>query len=92
LYYLLATRTPDASSANAANLLVWGAIRRAYQRGLAFDFDGIVHAGQMRFFLGFGAQLSSRLIITRARPLYRAARFLRRRMAHSRVRESALFT
>jgi len=92
LYYLLATRAPGAASANAANLLVWTAIRRAYERGLAFDFDGVVHAGQMRFFLGFGAQLSSRLIITRSRPLYRAARFLRGRMASARARESELFT
>jgi hypothetical protein len=94
LYYLLATRAPGASSANAANLLVWSAIRRAQERGLAFDFDGIVHSGQMRFFLGFGAQLTSRLIITRTRALYGAARFLRRRLAHARARalESAIFT
>ncbi|HEY7929452.1 MAG TPA: GNAT family N-acetyltransferase [Steroidobacteraceae bacterium] len=94
LYYLLATRAPDASSANAANLLVWSAIRRAQERGLAFDFDGIVHSGQLRFFLGFGAQLTSRLIITRTGPLYSAARFLRRRMVHTGARdlESAIFT
>lgn len=92
LYYLMATRAPDASSANAANLLVWSAIRHAQERGLIFDFDGIVHGGQMRFFLGFGARLCSRLIITRTRPLYGAAHFLRRRMATSRTRESAIYT
>lgn len=92
LYYLLATRTPDASSANAANLLVWSAICQAQERGLIFDFDGIVHGGQMRFFLGFGARLCSRLIITRTGPLYGAAHFLRGRMAAPRSRESAVFT
>jgi hypothetical protein len=92
LYYLLATRTPDSSSANAANLLVWAAIQRAHERGLSFDFDGIVHAGQMRFFLGFGAQLCSRLIVTRTRALYGAARFVRLQMAPARTRESAIFT
>jgi hypothetical protein len=48
----------------------------------------------LRFFLGFGAQLTSRLIITRTGPLYSAARFLRRRMVHTGARdlESAIFT
>jgi hypothetical protein len=90
MYYLLATRLPDSASAGAANLLLWSAIKRAHERGLVLDLDGIIHAGQMRFFMGFGGQMSSRLIVTRGQPLYHVAQYVRRRLQWSvRGRRSA---
>jgi hypothetical protein len=80
MYYLLASRLPGPTSVGAANLLLWSVIKRAHERGLILDLDGIVHAGQMRFLLGFGGQMSSRLIVTRGRPLYYVARYLGQRM------------
>jgi hypothetical protein len=80
MYYLLATRLPDPTSAGAANLVLWSAINRAHRRGLILDLDGIIHAGQMRFFLGFGGKMSSRLIVTRGRPLYHVVRYVHRRV------------
>jgi hypothetical protein len=86
MYYLLATRRPTPASAGAANLLLWSAIKQAHERGLILDFDGIIHTGQMRFFLGFGGQMSSRLIVTRSRPLYNVIRYVSQRIDPSRVR------
>jgi lipid II:glycine glycyltransferase (peptidoglycan interpeptide bridge formation enzyme) len=89
MYYLLASKLPGAGSAGAANLLMWCAIRRAHERGLVVDLDGIIHPGQMRFFMGFGGQMSSRLIVTRGRPLYHVARYARQCMKRIRGGKTA---
>jgi hypothetical protein len=92
MYYLLATKLPDPTSAGAANLLLWSAIKRAHQRGLILDLDGIIHAGQMRFFLGFGGQMSSRLIVTRGRPLYHVAHYVRQCIRGRGSTDTSYFT
>jgi hypothetical protein len=69
MYYNTATRAP-CNSAGAMNLLVWNAIKLANQKALTFDFDGVVKIGTMRFFSGFGGNLTSRLLITKRRPAY----------------------
>ena len=95
MYYLLASKLPGTGSAGAANLLMWSAIRRAHERGLVLDLDGIIHPGQMRFFMGFGGQMSSRLIVTRGRPLYHVARYARQclqRIRGGKAADTSYFT
>jgi hypothetical protein len=77
MYYLLSTRSMDSSSGGAVNLLVWTALKMAHERGLVFDFDGVINSGQMRFFLGFGGCPSNRFVITRSRMAYRLLRSLK---------------
>jgi hypothetical protein len=69
MYYNTATRS-RCNSAGAMNLLVWHAIKLAHEKALTFDFDGIVKIGTMRFFSGFGGNLTTRLLITKRRPAY----------------------
>ena len=92
MYYLMATRLPGSNSAGAGNLLLWAAIKRAHQRRLILDLDGVIHEGQMRFFLGFGGQISYRLIVTRGRPLYDVARYLHQRIRNRRSVYTSCFT
>jgi len=92
MYHLLATRQPGAASTNAANLLVWSAIKRAHERGLIFDFDGVVNSGQMRFFLGFGGEISWRLMVTRTRPIYGLARAVRMKLVRHGSSDTSHFT
>jgi len=91
MYYLLSARNPDTGSTGAVNLLLWSAIERAHERGLMFDFDGLINSGQMRFLLGFGGQLSTRLIVTRSRPLYRLAECANDKLFHRHSQGNAKF-
>jgi hypothetical protein len=91
MYYLLSTRNPDIANTGAVNLLLWSAIQRAHERELVFDFDGVINSGQMRFLLGFGGQLSTRLIVTRAKPLFRLARYANNKLFHGHSKENARF-
>src|SRR5262249_46283070 len=92
MYYLMATRLPGSNSAGAANLLLWAAIKRAHERGLILDLDGVIHDGQMRFFLGFGGQMSYRLIVTRSRSHYDVARYLHQCIRGRRSVDTSCFT
>jgi len=74
MYYLLSTRAPDASDHGSVNLLIWSAMEKAHEYGLIFDLDGVSTRGNARFLSGFGGEINTRLIITRARPVYRAVR------------------
>jgi hypothetical protein len=72
LYYTLSTRVPDASESGCVNLLIWSAIRKAQALGLIFDLDGIVSQGIARFLGGYGGEISVRMVVTHAKPLYGA--------------------
>ena len=69
-YYLLTTRIPDAHD-GAVSLVLWEAIQDAAQRGLIFDFDGLINKENFAFFSGFGGVLCPRYVVTRISPLVR---------------------
>jgi Acetyltransferase (GNAT) domain len=70
MYYLMSTRDQSVRDNGSANLLVWSAMKRAHERGLSFDLDGVSSEGTARFLSGFGGTVKTRLIITKGRPLY----------------------
>lgn len=76
-YYLMSTRAPDAGN-GVVPLLLWNAIQSAAAMGHVFDFDGIVNAGSILLFSGFGGKTSPRYIVTKASMPYRVLRQIRR--------------
>ena len=63
-YYLMSTRTIDAHR-GATSLLLWEAISDAMQKGILFDFDGIVDEGGARLAANFSGTVAPRYIGTR---------------------------
>ena len=76
-YYLMSTRAPDAGN-GVVPLLLWSAIQSATSMGYVFDFDGIINAGSILLFSGFGGKTSPRYIVTKASMPYRVLRQIRR--------------
>jgi hypothetical protein len=77
MYYLLSTRAPDVENDNGSvNLLIWSAMKRANQRQVMFDLDGVSTSGTARFLSGFGGRIRTRLIVRRQQPMYRAAAYV----------------
>jgi hypothetical protein len=72
MYYLLSTRDPELADSGAVSLLLWSAIKRAQERKLDFDFDGVYTSGTARFLSAFGGEIRVRLVVTRAQVAYRA--------------------
>lgn len=70
MYYLMSTRDIDVRDNGSPNLLVWTAMKRAHERGLFFDLDGVSNIGMARFLSGFGGTIKTRLIVTKGQPLY----------------------
>jgi lipid II:glycine glycyltransferase (peptidoglycan interpeptide bridge formation enzyme) len=70
MYYLMSSRDTDVRDSGSANLLVWSAMKRAHERDLLFDLDGVSTAGTARFLSGFGGTIKTRLIITKEQPAY----------------------
>jgi Acetyltransferase (GNAT) domain len=70
MYYLMSTRDTDVRDNGSVNLLIWLAMRRAHERGLLFDLDGVSTAGTARFLSGFGGTIKTRLVLTKGRPVY----------------------
>jgi Acetyltransferase (GNAT) domain len=64
-YYFMTTRRADAHG-GAISFLVWQAIQDAAQKGLIFDFDGLINQESILFFTEFGGTLSPRYIVARA--------------------------
>src|SRR5262249_44782273 len=54
MYYLLSTRARERGDNGSVNFLVWCAMKKASQLGLAFDLDGVYSSGTARFLSGFG--------------------------------------
>ena len=80
MYYLLSTRDPQIADSGAISLLLWSAMKRAHQRNLDFDLDGVYTSGTARFLSGFGGQIKVRLVVTRAQPIYRALQFAKMKL------------
>jgi len=70
MYYLLSARSPEIADKGSVNLLIWSAMKKANELGLIFDLDGVSTAGTAQFLAGFGGELKTRMIVTRAGPLY----------------------
>jgi lipid II:glycine glycyltransferase (peptidoglycan interpeptide bridge formation enzyme) len=89
MYYLLSTRSFHSGDAGAASLLLWSAMKRAHEMGLALDLDGVSSSGTARFLSNFGGQIKTRLIIQRSRLVFRALQRLKRNYDQD---ESQFFT
>jgi hypothetical protein len=63
-HYLMTTRAADAPN-GTVNLLIWHAIRFSTERGLIFDFDGIVKEGAIPIYAAFGGQAKPIYIVSR---------------------------
>ena len=92
MYYLLSTRAADAGDNGSVNLLIWSAIRRAHERGLTFDLDGVSSGGTARFLSGFGGRLEMRLIARRSRFMYGAMEYAKRRLIGGQAKDTRAFT
>jgi hypothetical protein len=92
MYYLLSTRAADAADNGSINLLIWSAIQRAHERGLAFDLDGVSSSGTARFLSGFGGKVGMRLIARRTGRVYATLQCAKRQLLGSRAEETHAFT
>jgi hypothetical protein len=72
MYYLLSTRGPDPEDNGSVNLLLWSAMKRANERGLMFDLDGVYTSGSARFLSGFGGRIRTRLLVRRGNVMFNA--------------------
>ncbi len=92
MYYLLSTRAADAGDNGSINLLIWSAIKRAHERGLVFDLDGVSSSGTARFLSGFGGRPEMRLIAQRSGFVYTAMEYAKRQVVGGRADETRAFT
>lgn len=92
MYYLLSTRADDDNDNGSMNLLLWSAMKRAHERGLLFDLDGVSTSGTARFLSGFGGLPKQRLIVRRARFSYSVMQYAKRRLFGSYAAETTNFT
>jgi hypothetical protein len=92
MYYLLSTRAADAGDNGSINLLIWSAMKRAHERGLTLDLDGVSTSGTARFFSGFGGKLEMRLIARRAGRVYGALESAKRHLLGGQAEETHAFT
>jgi hypothetical protein len=72
MFYLMTTHNPSAKDNGAVAMLVWRAICRAAECGLAFDFDGFGDRGTAFFLSQFGGTLCHRLRVNRMPKLLQA--------------------
>ena len=80
MYYLLSSRAADSDDNGSINLLIWTAIKRANERGLLLDLDGVISSGTARFLSGFGGRLKARWIARRTRLRYTILQLAKRRI------------
>jgi CelD/BcsL family acetyltransferase involved in cellulose biosynthesis len=92
MYYLLSSRASDAGDNGSINLLIWAAIKRAHERHIVLDLDGVSSSGTARFLSGFGGHLEMRLIARRSRFIYSALQYAKRRLVAGQADETAAFT
>jgi hypothetical protein len=92
MYYLLSTRAEDAGDNGSVSLLIWSAIKRAHNRGLMFDLDGVSTSGIARFLSGFGGRLQVRTIVQRSSLAYGALQYAKRQLIGGQADDSISFT
>ncbi len=92
MYYLMTTRVIDAKDNGSVPLLIWSAIKRAHERSLIFDLDGVSTSGLARFLSGFGGQIRTRTIVQRSSFAYSALQYAKRALIGGRADETIPFT
>jgi hypothetical protein len=92
MYYLLSTRANDVGDNGSISLLIWSAIKRANERGLMFDFDGVSTSGIARFYSGFGGQPQVRTIVEKSSFMYGALRCAKRYLIGGEANDTIAFT
>ncbi len=92
MYYLMSTRAGDKGDNGSINLLIWEGVKRAHERGLSFDLDGVSTSGTSRFMSGFGGRFAMRLIVQRTSPIYGALRNAKRFLGQGRANDTTAFT
>jgi hypothetical protein len=92
MYYLLSTRARDKGDNGSINLLIWEGVKRAHERGLLFDLDGVSTSGTSRFLSGFGGRFGMRLIVQRNSTLYGALRSAKRFLGRGKSDDTTAFT
>lgn len=92
MYYLLSSRAADSDDNGSISLLIWSAIKRANERGLLLDLDGVISSGTARFLSGFGGQLKARWIARRTRFPYAMLQSAKRRLIGGVADETLAFT
>jgi hypothetical protein len=92
MYYLLSTRTADPDDSGSINLLIWAAIKRASERWLLLDLDGVISSGTARFLSGFGGRMKARWIARRASFAYATLQYAKRRVIGGVADETLAFT
>jgi len=75
-YYLMSTRTAGSGN-SASSLILWDAVKDAMIHGLIFDFDGVISAGAILFYAGFGASIHPRYIVSKSDKVLRVVNTLR---------------
>lgn len=86
MYYLLSTRGHDPADNGSINLLIWSGMKRAHERGLIFDLDGVYTSGTARFFSGFGGHIKTRLVARRSRLGFGVLQYLKLRYSQNETR------
>jgi lipid II:glycine glycyltransferase (peptidoglycan interpeptide bridge formation enzyme) len=92
MYYLLSRRTGNLDDHGSVNLLIWSAIARARELGLVFDFDGVSTQGTARFLSGFGGKIKTRLVVTKAKPLYATLQNIKILLQHVMERHQSCYS
>ncbi len=75
-YYLMSTRTVGSGN-SASSLILWNAVKDAMTHGLIFDCDGVISAGAILFYAGFGASIHPRYIVSRSGKVMRLVNTVR---------------
>jgi Acetyltransferase (GNAT) domain len=91
MYYLLSTRAGDEGDNGSINLLIWEGMKRAHERGLLFDLDGVTTSGTARFLSGFNGSPKLRMIVRKTNRTYSAMQLAKRQLLGYR-RETVSFT
>jgi hypothetical protein len=89
MYYLMSTRAKDTGDNGSINLLIWSAMKRAHERGLLFDLDGVTTPGTARFLSGFNGSPKLRMIVRRTRPAFGAMQYAKKQLFGLWARETA---
>jgi lipid II:glycine glycyltransferase (peptidoglycan interpeptide bridge formation enzyme) len=88
MYYLMSTRDTAVRDTGSVNLLIWSAMKRAHERGLIFDLDGVSNEGTARFLSGFGGTIKTRLVVTKGQPVYNVVQSVKTIMRGGRSAQS----
>ena len=92
MYYLLSSRADDPDDNGSVNLLIWAAIKRANERGLLLDLDGVISSGTASFLSGFGGRAKVRWIAQRTSFAYATLQYAKRRIIGGVADETLSFT